>query len=67
MTKRMLASKIKSLRKLYAELDEISLTAKTSFGRKRAEMAADHLRCTVTLIVDVLEAEFNANTKYARL
>lgn len=58
MTSRKLNSRLKYLRNLYAELEEISENAKTENGKIRSLKAADYLKCAVCLLIDTYELEF---------
>jgi hypothetical protein len=58
MNQRQLKSKVNYLRKLYSELDTISQNAKTENGKIRSKKASEHLKCSVTLLIDTFDSEF---------
>ena len=56
MTKRQVVYRVRYLRKLYAEMEALSLSL-TGEGKKRCDLAVKHLKCSVCLVLDAYEAQ----------
>ena len=62
MNKRQFNARVKYLRSLYAEMDEVAQTAKLGQTRTRAAMLVKHLKVSVSLLFDMPRSESKRRT-----
>ena len=62
MNKRQFQTRVKYLRNLYTEMEEVARTAKSGQTRTRAAMLVKHLKVSVSLLFDMPHSESKRRT-----